>query len=73
VPVNPRAARASRLAVLSCCDPAHGNTEVDRGGRTYASRVDPRLLNERALEIALLVGRTMAKRNRLEVRRSRAL
>jgi len=48
--------------VLWCCDPMHGNTEVNVG-RAYASRVDPRLPYEQALEIALLVARTMAKRN----------
>lgn len=44
----------------------HGNTEVDVG-QAYASRVDPRLPYEQALEIALLVPHTMAKRNRREI------
>ena len=48
--------------MLWCCDPMHGNTEVDLG-RACASRVDPRLAYDQALEIALLVARTMAKRN----------
>jgi 3-deoxy-7-phosphoheptulonate synthase len=52
--------------VLWCCDPAHGDTEVDLG-RASASRVDPRLPYEQDLEMALVMARTVAKRNGREI------
>jgi 3-deoxy-7-phosphoheptulonate synthase len=52
--------------VTECVGGARGLSEFDLG-RAYASRGDPRLNYEQALEMALLVARTVAKRNRREV------
>ncbi len=48
--------------VTECIGGARGLSEVDLD-RAYASRVDPRLNYEQALEMALLIGRKVAKMN----------
>jgi 3-deoxy-7-phosphoheptulonate synthase len=52
--------------VTECVGGARGLSELDLG-RAYSSRVDPRLNYEQALEMALLVARTTAKRNGREI------
>jgi 3-deoxy-7-phosphoheptulonate synthase len=52
--------------VTECVGGARGLSELDLG-RAYSSLVDPRLNYEQALEMALLVARTTAKRNGREI------
>jgi 3-deoxy-7-phosphoheptulonate synthase len=52
--------------VTECIGGARGLSELDLG-RAYSSLVDPRLNYEQALEMALLVARTTAKRNGREI------
>ena len=59
-----RADRARTSPSASAARAASAEADLERA---YASRVDPRLNYEQALEMALLVARTVAKRNGREV------
>ena len=65
--VNPPRRPRHRADRAWCCDPIHGNTEVVGNG-VKTRRFDSILSElEQALEITLLVARTVATRNGREV------